>query len=301
MKKKVILLIATVLLFNCAENEDTYSIRPGKGSFVFQDEALNYGRPITVFTYRPTNTSAESPILFVIHGNSRTAESYREAWIEIAEKNNTLLLVPHFAREAGFPKDQHFNMGNMFRMDSLDNLLAPNPEEEWAYSLIDPIFDFVVERTKNKSEEYLIYGHSAGSQFVHRFLFFKPDAKVLKAVCANAGWYTFPEANQLFPYGIEGTSCDEEALRKVFAKDVTVLLGDQDIDANHPSLRRTPQAMRQGIHRFQRGHSFFDFSKKLASSLNTTFAWDIQVVPGVGHSNRGMAPGAGEILFSKTD
>jgi hypothetical protein len=39
-------------------------------------------------------------------------------------------LVPHFSRENGFPEDDQYNMGNMFDMDSEENLLAPNVEFE---------------------------------------------------------------------------------------------------------------------------------------------------------------------------
>ena len=217
--------------------------------------------------------------------------------MDIAEQHNALLLVPHFAREAGFPKDQHFNMGNMFEMDSLDNLLSPNPENEWSYSLIDPIFDFVIEKMRNRSIGYLIYGHSAGSQFVHRLLFFKPDAKIQKVVCANAGWYTMPDFVELYPYGLGETQCDTTALRKVFAKKVAILLGDQDTDSKHRSLRRTAQAMKQGEHRFQRGHAFYEKCTQVADSLQVRFAWDLQVVRGVAHSNARMAPDAAKVLF----
>ena len=254
------------------------------------------GRPITVWTYLPRRYSATSPILFVIHGNSRTAKNYREAWIDIAEQHNALLLVPHFTRD-DFPEDVHFNMGNMFQMDSLDNLLGPNPANQWSYSLIDPIFDFVVKKMKNRSTGYLIYGHSAGSQFLHRLLLFRPDARIVKAVCANAGWYTMPDFGELFPYGLNATPCDTTSLQKTFAKKVTILLGDQDTDPKHRSLRRTPQAIKQGVHRFQRGKTFYESCKRIADSLNVHFAWDLEVVPGVAHSNAKMAPNAAKVLF----
>lgn len=293
-------LILLVLFFSsitCNQIEKHSLIHKGVSSFVFQNANLNKGRPITVYSYLPSNYNDKSPLLFVMHGNSRTAENYRDAWINIAEENNALLLVPHFSRENGFPEDDQYNMGNMFKMDPQENLLSPNPENEWSYSLIDPIFDFAVEHMKNKSTGYLIYGHSAGSQFLHRMLFFKPNAKLQKAVCANAGWYTMPDFEQIFPYGLRETQCNEDSLRKLFSKNVTILLGDQDIDPNHSSLRRTPQAMLQGEHRFQRGHTFFQTCKQMAEKLGAKFNWDLQVVPGVAHSNRQMAPSAAKVLF----
>ena len=246
---------------------EKYTLVPkGTGRFTFQKDGINQGREITVFSYLPSKYTDNSPILFVMHGNGRTAENYRNAWKDIAEENNALLLVPHFARN-GFPEDDQYNMGNMFKMDSEGNLLSPNPESEWSYSLIDPIFDYVVQHMKNKSKGYLIYGHSAGSQFLHRFMFFKPDAKIHKAVCANAGWYTMPDFEQIFPYGLKETQCSEEFLRKLFIKKVTLLLGDLDTDPNHSSLRRTPQAMLQGAHRFERGHMFYMACQKKAAAL----------------------------------
>jgi hypothetical protein len=270
----------------------------GKGSFVFQNEKLISGLPLTVWTYLPSNYSADSAVLFVIHGNGRTAEKYRNAWVDIAERHSALLLVPHFTKEQ-FPLDSQFHQGNMFKTDSADKILSSIPENKWTFLVIDPIFDFVVAKMKNKSEGYFIYGHSAGSQFVHRFLFFKPDAKVKKAVCANAGWYTMPDFNELYPYGLKGTKCNKKYLQKLFRKKVTVLLGDQDTNTTHRNLRRTPQAMKQGAHRFERGHIFYRSCKQMADSLKVEFAWDLQVVPGVAHSNKGMSKGSEKVFFGE--
>ena len=302
MKCNLNTIILVVLLFlagctvNMAEPAGKALMDEGKGSFVFQNEKLISGLPLTVWTYLPSNYSVDSAVLFVIHGNGRTAEKYRNAWVDIAERHSALLLVPHFTKEQ-FPLDSQFHQGNMFKTDSADKILSSIPENKWTFSVIDPIFDFVVAKMKNKSEGYFIYGHSAGSQFVHRFLFFKPDAKVKKAVYANAGWYTMPDFNELYPYGLKGTKCNKKNLRKLFGRKVTVLLGDQDTNTAHRSLRRTPQAMKQGAYRFERGHTFYRSCKQMADSLKVECAWDLQVVPGVAHSNKGMSKGAEKVFF----
>lgn len=295
--KYLLIIIAFFNFVACIQKEKPSLISQGAGSFKYQNENLNMGRSITVYSYLPTKYNDNSAILFVMHGNSRTAEKYRNAWIDIAEQHNALLLVPHFSRENGFPEDDQYNMGNMFVMDSLENLLSPNPESEWSYSLISPIFEYVIEKMKNKSTGFLIYGHSAGSQFLHRLIFFKSETKIQKAVCANAGWYTMPDLDQIFPYGLKETQCTEANLKKIFAKKVTILLGDQDTDVNHKSLRRTPEAMKQGAHRFQRGHNFYQSCQQKATELGVELNWDIQIVPGVAHSNSKMAPAASEVLF----
>ena len=266
---------------------------------MFQQKGLNYNRPITVLTYRPKNYNQNSPVLFVIHGASRAAEGYHAVWSPIAEQYNALLVVPYFAKDAGFPSSDQFNLGNVFQLDSLDQILATNPEPDWSYSLIEPLFDAVCKKTGNRSREYCIYGHSAGSQFLHRFLFFKEKNRVKRAVCANAGWYTMPDDQTRFPYGFAGTFLGDANLRAAFGKRVTVLLGEADTITTGASLRQSPEAMRQGQHRFERGHSFFDYCQQLAAAKNLPFNWDLKTVPGAGHSNEQMAEKAGAILFSK--
>ena len=42
------------------------------------------------------------------------------------------------------------------------------------------------------SEKFYLFGHSAGGGFVHRYLLFKKEAPVLKAVAANPAFVTLP-------------------------------------------------------------------------------------------------------------
>ena len=58
-----------------------------------------------------------------------------------------------------------------------------------------------------------------------------------------------------------------------------------------------PEAMLQGPHRFGRGQAFFAAAREAAARLAVPFGWRMAFVPGVGHSNGGMAPRAVEMLF----
>jgi len=116
------------------------------------------------------------------------------------------------------------------------------------------------------------------------------------AIAANAGWYTLPVRNELFPYGLAGADVSDEVLRNVFARPVIVLLGDQDIDTQGDSLRRTPEAMRQGPHRFARGHYFYETAEQEAGQLQADFNWTLVVVPGADHDNGKMAIGAAALI-----
>jgi hypothetical protein len=144
---------------------------------------------------------------------------------------------------------------------------------------------------------FRLYGHSAGSQFSHRYNWLCGAEGVERMVFANAGFYTWPDLTQAFPYGLAGTPAGEAALRAGLARAAVVLLGDQDLDTSDPDLRQTPEAMLQGPHRFARGQAFFVAAREAAAGLGVPFGWRMAFVPGVGHSNVGMAPLAAEMLF----
>jgi predicted esterase len=298
LKIKFSFLIFIILSFFIANTGFTQSkLEKGSGKFIFQNPKLINGKTMNVYYYMPRNYNENSRVLFVLHGTGRNADSYRDSWIEHVEKNNVLLIVPGFSKEL-FPLDQDYNMGNMFIMDSSDAILSSKPKQEWSFSVMEPIFDSVKLKTNNNSEGYYIYGHSAGSQFVHRYLYFTPGARIVKAVFANAGWYTMPDFNQLYPYGLKATKATLENLKEMFNKKIVVLLGNADIDPNHSQLRRTKGAMLQGPFRLARGKFYFISAAKLAAENNFNFKWELRFVEGVAHSNSQMAEAAANYLFN---
>lgn len=245
------------------------------------------GPAIPVRLFVPEAVDADTPIVIVMHGASREAERYYNDWRTEAVKLGLIVVVPYFSRE-DFPRSAHYNLGYVFEPETGDQ----RPAESWTFAMIEPLFDAVVERLGGQQTHYTLFGHSAGSQFLHRFLYYVPDARVKRAIAANAGWYTMPDFGVRYPYGLAESGLSEEILAGYFARDLVVLLGAADTLREDEDLRKTPEAELQGPHRFDRGHTFYRVARAKAADLGVEFNWRLQEVPGAGHSNADMTPAA---------
>ena len=266
-------------------------LAPGSGSTVFVDTRGNADRPITIWYHRPQAFTADSPILFVMHGVQRNGRDYRDAWVPHTEPRGALLVVPEFSRVA-YPGAAWYNLGNTVGPDG-----KPNPAERWSYQALEHAFDAIRAATGSRRAGYLLYGHSAGGQYVHRVVTFMPALRIERAVAANPGWYTLPSAESRFPHGLAGSPIGEADLARAFARPLTLLLGEADTDPNDPSLNRDPETMKQGAYRFVRGNNYFSQVEAAAKRLGVPFAWRKATVPNVGHDNALMAPAAARLLF----
>lgn len=255
----------------------------GKGRFVFSGWD---GPPLPVWYQLPESVTPDTPVVFVMHGVNRDADRYRDEWSELAREHRFIVIVPEFS-SADFPGSGGYNTGFFAAADG-----TPRPRSLWSFAAIEPLFDEVRRRMGTAVDRYTIYGHSAGAQFVHRYVLFMPEARIEQAIAANAGWYTMPEPSAAFPYGTKGAPITDKVLAAALGKPLTVLLGTADTDTADPDLRTTPEANRQGPHRLARGQSFFAAGRKRADRLGVPFGWRIEFVPDVGHSNRLMAKAA---------
>ena len=264
-----------------------FTLQPGSHEFTFRED-----RPILVRYYLPDGYAPSTPIVFVMHGNGRTGESYFRVWRQPAMDYGFLLVVPEFGVE-NYPGSRSYNLGNVFPGEEPT---IRNPESDWTFAAIEDLFEAIREAAGSTRTAFRIYGHSAGSQFVHRLLMTRPKAPVERAVAANAGWYTMPTEDVRWPYGLGGSGFELSSLADRFQQDITILVGDQDTDPNHPGLRRTPEALAQGPHRLARGRLFYDVARAAAEALGVPFAWVFETVPGAGHRNSQMMPRAAAIL-----
>lgn len=241
-----------------------------------------------VYFHRPAQWRAGGRVVMVMHGVDRDADRYRDEWAPLADAHGFLLVCPEFSR-AKFPKAAWYNLGGM-QMTS--------DASRWAFSVPDRVYADVRERFGASSERYSLYGHSAGSQFVHRFLLLAPSPRVDQAISANAGWYTLPVFDQSFPFGLRGTSVSEAQVEAFLRRPLVLQLGESDTNPEHRTLERNAETDRQGTHRFARGLNFMAVGKREAERRGIALAWRLVTVPGVGHSNGRMAASAAKVLFS---
>lgn len=259
----------------------------GSSQIVFSDWS---GPKLPVFVHRPQTAGANSRIVFVMHGVQRDGDRYRDEWRELADKHDLIVVVPTFGRN-DFPTTGSYNLGNMVNEKG-----RKNPKAKWSFTAIEPLFDDIVCRVTGNQRGYALYGHSAGGQFVHRYVAFAEAPRMEAAVAANSGWYTMPD-DAAFPYGWGGDTAGLVSGEKAFQRPLTILLGTEDIDRNDPNLRTNERADMQGLTRFARGHGFLAAARKQAGKV-TPLGWKIAYAPGVGHDNGRMASFAIPYLLS---
>ncbi len=288
----VLLYIGSIDLDRSFAKADSHpEITLGLGNFTFTDERGNADKPMRVWFYRPQSLKINSPIVFVMHGVNRDAQRYCREWVPYADQYNFLLVCPEF--DAANFSSQAYQRGNMF--DQSKNQI---PEAKWTFTTIENLFDYVKTLIPNSSKGYYIYGHSAGGQFVHRFVLFMPNARYERAIAANPGYYTMPVySGHKFPYGLRDSNLGEKSLRKSFGRDFFLLLGQDDLDAQDPELRQTADAEEQGATRFARGQNFFRAAQLEATDLGVPFKWQLRTVPFAHHSDAQMAKAAAANFF----
>ena len=293
--KAIFTSMVFVVLFACAPRytqervSESQVIKYGPGFFLFRDKTIPESSAMRVFYYKPSGFTADSPIFFILHGYGRQAEELMYLSAISAETFNFLLVVPEYSFKL-FPTWEEYNYGNARK----------RPKELWTYFVNDRIFHFVNGLTNSRQEKYYLFGHSAGSQFVHRQLMVGASGFVEKAFAANAGEYAMPTFGDIpFPWSMSGLDLSREDLQRLFSFDLYILLGEKDVIQDE-YFARGDVFDKQGSSRFERGKNFYTTGKNEAVRLGLDFNWKLVTVPHVGHSTLGMLPTALRLAFTES-
>jgi hypothetical protein len=258
-------------------------------SFVYKSR----GNPdVRTYICLPPTLSSATKIVVVMAGQQRDADAYLDSWIEWASRNDYIAIAPQFD-EAHWPGSRSYMLGNTFTGE--DGAGRRTPEARWSFTIVEGIHQRVRTGFRISDPRYDLFGHSAGAQFVHRFLLFKPNASVRNAIAANAGWYTVPDLTIPFAYGVKHPLLPLN-MRDIIGwtdRKIIILRGTADLNADH-NLRVTPEANAQGKNRYERAAYMID----KARSVNPHTKWELVDVPGADHDQRKMAPKAQELLRS---
>lgn len=291
----ILAVLLLLLLFTSCWADDVKApeggdeFRSGSGIIAFSSYAPLSDRPVRIHYNIPEGGDmAKMPVLFVFPGLERNASDYLASWKKTSASGKVMVFVLEFPKNT-YSSEQYIE-GGMFENGS------PVSQDNWTFSVIEPIFQKILKDTGSKAKKYDMWGHSAGAQFVHRYVTFMPHASVDRAVCANAGWYTLPDINVTYPYGLKNSGFTSDAtLRHLFSTELIVQLGTAD--TSRDGLNTTAGAEAQGVNRFERGNFYFSSGQQVASAGNYMFRWLRMEVPGVGHEYDKMAADAAKILY----
>jgi hypothetical protein len=150
------------------------------------------------------------------------------------------------------------------------------------------IIDWVRSAEGQPALPYLMAGHSAGAQFLCRFVAFIPnEAKAI--LIANPGSYVLPTLMVGPPYGFRGVyglDQQEDSLRSYLAQPVILILGDADV--GDAELDQSAEAQKQGRNRHERGLNTFHAAEDAARMHGWPFHWRLIELPGIGHDSRAV-------------
>lgn len=257
------------------------------GSYDFKSA----GNPdVKVFHTGPSKIDDKTRLLIVMAGRQRNAEEYLDSWREWAAANNYVAIAPLFDQE-NWPEPLGYNFGNIASGKEREN--TPNEKAKWSFKLVDDMFEDAAKRFGLKGKNYDLFGHSAGGQFVHRFILFYPENRVRIAIAANPGFYTLPDEEQIFPYGLKNSpyKITQKMLEEWTREDLVIMRGTADVQRTE-SLRQSPEADAQGQNRFERAGYMFERIKKFDPKTK----WRLIDVPGIAHDQKGMSIPAQKLL-----
>lgn len=203
--------------------------------------------------YVPNSGGTQAPIFVAVHGLACNSHELARAFSAHCERAGVVMLAPIFSTEQHRDYQRLGRVGRGVRADiALDRCVAE-----------------VATLTNADAGQLHLFGYSAGAQFVHRYLMAHPH-RVAAAVAASAGWYTFPDMKQRFPYGIRpqrrlpGVNFNPEEFLRV---PITVLVGRKDVSREH--LRRTERVNRQqGKNRIERARKWVEAMRTAAAAYD---------------------------------
>lgn len=263
----------------------------GSGRFDLPIPAGHAKSQLPAWYHRPANLTDTSQIVIVLHGTSRAARTSRDKWAPHAEEQGFFVVVPDF--EAGYFTDPAYAYANLWSPE------PPFGMQDWSASygiILDRLFEAVNSALGGHAQQFILYGHSAGAAFAHRYLTFSQEDRVSQAIFANAGWYTRFDREVAIPFGLKGSILSDQQLRRILQKPVTILVGDQDRKGPYPPWW-PDEHLAQGPHRFARSQTCFQSAERMAASLGTDFGWRWQSVPDVAHENARMIAPAVRLII----
>jgi pimeloyl-ACP methyl ester carboxylesterase len=264
----------------------------------------------TFYAYVPKTAPQEPDILVLVHGTpakdeeaEATANYYLVSWLDFSDEQGVVLIAPtfnqgDFSSRKGELEDAMTGYRGLFGREI--------GADEWVLRLVRAH----QQAFGNEGEKFYLYGHSAGGQYVGRFLVTHPD-RVKKAVVSAPATYPQPKADVAWPFGLGELHAEIEWENKTKSRvdvvpdpqkwleatqiPVTVIVGlnDTAVAPQRPGQR--------GGNRITRGRNWVKDMARFAQEYGLQSRFHFEVIPGKGHSMGGLLPYSQDALGSHSE
>lgn len=229
--------------------------------------------PVEAYLSAPDAGSSNAPPLLALHGISRDAQSVFDAFSEAPNNAGRVVIAPCFEARKWpvYQRITHRNRADIALLELLTSLRA--------FGVID-------------GGPADLFGFSGGAQLAHRFAMLYPHM-VSSLHVSSAGWYSLPNEDAPYPYGLGAPDEKEQVWRRrmllgldVFLRlPISIYVGCDDIGTDEPTLRRNPALdAAQGSSRRARAASYCDALCAAAVVHGGQAAVRHFELPGCGHS-----------------
>jgi pimeloyl-ACP methyl ester carboxylesterase len=252
---------------------------------VFRFESERDAR-IAGLVYLPGTPMPGRPVFVTVHGLSRNFEEHARLFAPFCESFGVTLVAPCFV-EPQFKDYQRLGrMGRGMRADQA----------------LDTLLEEVLAATGIPAEPFHLFGFSGGAQFAHRYTMAHPE-RVAHAVIGASGWYTFPDRDERYPYGLRrGRSLRELRFepKRLLRVPMTVMVGEHDV--TNADLRRTRRVNRQqGLNRKERARNWVRAMRAAARVYRLKPRVELELLPCGDHAFATLMQNAalGERVFNR--
>ncbi|WP_157209914.1 hypothetical protein [Marinimicrobium agarilyticum] len=251
------------------------------------------------FVYVPDETPKH--ILVISHGMlskgeaaSDVANRYISRWVKYAEKYELLLIAPVFDT----PRFGNLGGGYGGYRNLFGKYIA-------ADEFVNKLVNRYSVRTTSGSKRFYLYGHSAGGQFVNRYVVTHPD-NIIHAVVSAAGRYSYPTKSSKWPYGAgnlfkaitwkDGSRSRVAITRSLrnyalAAGKVSIVIGSED------TKRQPKRPAHSGNTRIEIANSWAREMNRNSKRYGLEGAVNVNVIKGIGHSSSALTPYCANVLF----
>lgn len=230
--------------------------------------------------------STSYPLLVVVHGTGRTAETYRNLLVDFATAHHCIVMAPLFPvgiPDAGDLSNYKFLKAGDIRFDAV--LLAMIGE--------------IAQKYRVEIERFYLHGFSGGGHFVHRFFYLHPRRLAGLSIAAP-GMVTLLDEGRDWWCGVRdfeaqfGCALDYDGMREV---PVQTIVGDNDTDTWEITI--TPQSRFWMHGANDAGATRIDRIASLARSYEAAgISVERVMLPGVAHEGYKALP-AMEQFFAR--